>query len=91
MTELKVDDLEDGKTYCSKLPNDTTWLLFGKVINNNIGLKQINYKRYDTDISNHTKNYSDLESTTFKLRDEELCYENIIKEGGRNKKKSLKR
>ena len=87
MTDLKVNDLEAGKTYCAKRPGATTWSLFGEVIINNANLKQIQYKHYDT----HTTNYLDLEGTTFKLRDGDLCYEEpATTTGGRNKKKSLK-
>ena len=89
MTDMKVNELEAGKTYCAKRHGATTWSLFGTVIHNKTNLEQINYKNYDT--STHTKNYSDLEGTTFKLRDGEVCYEEpAATTGGRNKKKSLK-
>ena len=88
MTDMKVNELEAGKTYCAKRHGATTWSLFGEVNNNNAILKQIQYKNYD---NTHTTNYLDLEGVTFKLRDGDLCYEEpATTTGGRNKKKSMK-
>ena len=61
MTDLKVNDLEDGKTYCAKRPGDTTWSLFGKVVDKGIGGKY--YKLYNSDSEKKLEN---LDGVSFK-------------------------
>ena len=83
MTDLKVNDLEAGKTYCAKRPGATTWSLFGTIVGKGNGGKY--YKSYNSE-----KKLENLDGVSFKEKITDVACDNVNITGGRNKKKSLK-
>jgi len=83
MTDMKVNDLEAGKTYCAKRPGATTWSLFGTIVDTGNGGKY--YKSYNSE-----KKLENLDGVSFKEQTLGVACDKVNTTGGRNKKKSLK-
>ena len=82
MTDLKVNDLEAGKTYCAKRHGAATWSLFGTIDDKGNGDKY--YKSYNSE-----KKLENLDGVSFKEQTPGVACDNVNITGG-SKKKSLK-